>query len=71
MHIADKPCAYTNQVDNGRYIDYVSDDTPIGIELLCASKGIVRVGIPVLEEVFEGLSKSYTKIPAVIHFSLH
>ncbi|MBM3142377.1 MAG: DUF2283 domain-containing protein [Chloroflexi bacterium] len=64
INLIDKPFAYTKKVDNRRHVDYASDDTPIGIELLCVSDGIISDGIPILEEVLKDLSKRHIKVHA-------
>jgi len=64
INLADKPYAYTKKVDNRRYVDYASDETPIGIELLCVSSGIDSAGIPMLNEVFKDLSKRHIEVRA-------
>jgi uncharacterized protein YuzE len=37
IHLARGGVAYTKQLDNLRYVDFSSDNKPVGIELLCAT----------------------------------
>ena len=46
IHINDKPCALTKPLDDMRYIDYASDNTVVGIELLCVSEGVNLDDLP-------------------------
>lgn len=44
--LSDKPYAYGKDLDDTRRIDYASDGTAIGIELLFPSRGIKLSGLP-------------------------
>lgn len=51
IRLSNKPYAYTKRIDDLRYVDYTSDGTPIGIELLCVSEGVIVNDLPNLDEV--------------------
>jgi len=70
IHLSPKPYAYGKDLDDERRIDYASDSTPIGVELLCASKGVNLEGLPDVDKIAEAIEgkgiKSYkmeTKMP--------
>ena len=51
IYFSDKQYAYGKDLDDERRIDYDPDDTPIGVELLCVSKGVNMNGIPRADEI--------------------
>ena len=57
-----KPHAYTKPLDDIRYIDYASDDTPIGIELLAVSEGVDVHDLPNQEKITQLLEDYQIKI---------
>jgi len=62
IYLSDKPYAYGRDLDNERRIDYASDDTPIGIELLSVSKGVNPDDLPEQSKVVELLEDRNIKI---------
>ena len=73
IYLSDKPYAYGKDLDDERRIDYAADNTPIGVELLCVSKGINLDGLPNVDEIagvmkgegikiYEMKQQSYTDI---------
>lgn len=56
--------AYTKALDDMRYIDYASDDTPIGIELLAVSDGVIVDNLPYSEEIGQMLEGKHIKVYA-------
>lgn len=46
IYLSDKPYAYGIDLDDERRIDYASDNTPIGVELLCVSDGVNLDSLP-------------------------
>jgi len=46
IYLSEKPYAYGTDLDDERRIDYASDNTPIGVELLCVSDGVNLDGLP-------------------------
>ena len=62
IYLSDKPYAYGKDLDDERRIDYASDDTPIGIELLSVSKGINPDDLPEQNEVIALLEGKNFKI---------
>ena len=61
IHLSDKSCAYTKPLDDMRYVDYASDDTPIGIELLCVSDGVNLDDLPEQTQVANLLNGKHIK----------
>ena len=53
IYLSDKPYAYGRELDNERRIDYASDHTPIGIELLSVSKGVNPDDLPEQRRMIE------------------
>jgi len=45
-------------LENERRIDYASDNTPIGVELLCVSKGVNLDSLPRIDEIAEVLKSN-------------
>ncbi len=43
--------AYGKDLDNERRIDYDSNGNPIGVELLCVSKGVILDDLPNRKEI--------------------
>ena len=64
IQLDDKPYAYTKPLDHMRYIDYASDNTPIGIELLCVSEGVAVDDLPVSEQIVKMLEAKHIKVYA-------
>ena len=64
IYLDDKPVDHTEKLDDTRYIDYSSDDTPVGIELLCVSDGVITTDLPFRAEIERLLVKNNIKIPA-------
>lgn len=46
IRLSRKSWAYTEGVDDQRHVDYAEDGTPIGIELLYVSDGVLEEGLP-------------------------
>ncbi len=55
ISLTDKPYAYGKDLDDERRIDYASDDTPVGVELLCVSEGVNLDGLPRSGEIAKTL----------------
>jgi len=45
------PYAYGKDLDDLRRIDYASYNSPVGVELLCISKGVNLYGLPHKDEI--------------------
>ena len=61
IQLGDKQCAYTKPLDDMRYVDYASDDTPVGIELLCVSEGVNLDDLPEQTQVAKLLDGKHIK----------
>lgn len=62
VYLSNKPYAYGKDLDEGRRIDYASDSTPIGVELLGVSEGVNIDGLPKKEAIAEVLEIKGIKI---------
>jgi len=69
IYLSDKPYAYGKDLDDERRIDYASDDTPIGVELLCVSKGVNLNGLPHVDEIAEVIEAKGIGIYEMIRYS--
>ena len=58
----DKPYAYGEDLDRERRIDYASDGTPIGIELLCVSSGVSLNHLPQPDKIAQLLQDIKIKV---------
>ena len=61
IHLDNKPCAFTKPLDSMRYIDYASDNTVVGIELLCVNDGVNLDDLPKRAEIAELLEGQHIK----------
>jgi len=62
IYLSDKPYAYGRDLDNERRIDYASDGTPIGLELLSVSKGVNPDALPSQSKVIDLLASKNIKV---------
>lgn len=62
ISLSEKPYAYTKRLDDMRYVDYASDKTPIGVELLGVSWGVNISGLPHGREIAEALEEKGIKV---------
>ncbi len=69
IHLSNKPYAYGKDLDDERRIDYASDNTPIGVELLNVSKGVNLDGLPHIDEIAEAVETEKIKIYEMIKYS--
>ena len=58
IYLSDKPYAYGKDLGDERRIDYASYNTPVGVELLCVSKGVNLYGLPRKDEIAEILERN-------------
>ena len=61
IKIGNKPYAYSKELDAMRHIDYASDNTPVGIELLYVSDGVITDNLPYRTEIEQLLTKKRIK----------
>ena len=59
---SDKTVASTKALDDMRMIDYAADGSPVGIELLCVSEGVITEDLPHLKDVLHLLEGIQVKI---------
>ena len=62
IYLREAPCAYGRNLDDHRRIDYASDNTPIGIELLCVSRGVDPYDLPEQNKVISILEQNRIKV---------
>jgi len=62
IYLSDKPYAYGMDLDDERRIDYTSDNTPRGVELLCVSDGVNIDSLPRIDEIAKILEAEGIKI---------
>lgn len=53
VYLSDKPYAYGKDLDDERRIDYAANNTAIGVELICISKGVNLNNLPYRDEIAE------------------
>ena len=58
----DRPVASTKALDDLRVIDYDAEGSPVGIELLCVSEGVITDDLPYLKDVVHLLEGIQVKI---------
>jgi len=64
IYFSDKAVAHTKKLDDMRYIDYDSEDTVIGVELLSVSDGVITDALPHRAEIGRALGNRDIKIYA-------
>ena len=69
IYLSDKPYAYGTDLDDERRIDYAADNTPIGVELLCVSKGVNLDSLPRKDEIAEVMRDKRIKIYEMVQYS--
>lgn len=57
----DSKYAYSNELDDFRFIDYDSDDNPIGVELLNVNNGVSLDGLPYQKAILHLINSSSIK----------
>jgi len=62
IYLSDAPYAYGKDLDEERRIDYADDNTPIGVELLCVSEGVITNDLPHRGEIERLLGEQHIKL---------
>jgi len=62
IYLSDEKYAYGKELDTERRIDYSDNDTAIGVELLCVSKGVNPDDLPEQDKIIEILEKSNIRV---------
>jgi uncharacterized protein YuzE len=62
IYLSDGQYAYGKDLDSQRRVDYDADSTPIGIELLCVSRGVNPDDLPEQGKITEMLAKKHIKV---------
>ena len=62
IYLSDEQVDHTEKLDDLRYIDYAQNNTPVGIELLCVSDGVITNDLPQRAEVESLLEKHHIKL---------
>ena len=64
IYLRDAPYTYGKDLDHERRIDFAKDDTPIGVELLCVSTGVITDDLPNRAEIEQALDDRGIKVYA-------
>jgi uncharacterized protein YuzE len=64
IYLNDAPYAYGENLDHERRIDFSKDGTPIGVELLCVSTGVITDDLPNRAEIEQALDDRGIKVYA-------
>jgi len=64
IHLSNVPYAYGKDLDEERRIDYDAKGNPMGIELLCVSKGVITDDLPNRKEIEKMLGGRGVKVYA-------
>ena len=62
IYLSDAPYAYGRNLDHERRIDFAEDGTPIGVELLCVSTGVITDDLPNRAEIERALGDRGIKV---------
>jgi uncharacterized protein YuzE len=62
IYLDDRPVDHTEKLDDLRYIDYAQNNTPVGIELLCVSDGVITNDLPQRSKIEALLEKHHIKL---------
>ena len=62
IYLINKPYAYGKDLDDERRIDYASDNTPIGVELLCVSNGVNIDDLPHRDKIVDVLESNEIEV---------
>jgi len=62
IYLSDAPYAYGRNLDHERRIDFAEDGTPIGVELLCVSTGVITDDLPNKAEIERALGDRGIKV---------
>ena len=69
ISLSNKTYAYGKDLDDERRVDYAADGTPIGVELLCVSRGVNLDGLPHVDEIAEAVEAEKIKIYEMVQYS--
>ncbi len=70
IYLSEKPYVYGADLDDERRIDYSSDNTPIGVELLCVSDGVNINDLPRKDELVDILESNGIKVYTTQEYSV-
>jgi len=62
IYLDDRSVDHTEKLDDLRYVDYAYDNTPVGIELLCVSDGVITNDLPQRTNIEALLDKYHIKL---------
>ncbi len=69
IYLSNKPYSHGTDLDDERRIDYASDNTPVGVELLCVSKGVNLDSLPQVDEIAEVAEAEGIKVYTMKQYS--
>ena len=64
IYLGNAPYAYGKDLDHERRIDFAQDGTPIGVELLCVSTGVITDDLPNRADIEQALDDRGIKVYA-------
>lgn len=64
IYLSNKAYAYGKDLDNSRRLDYASDGTIIGVELLCVKRGVNPANLPEQDKIIRLLEQKNIKVYA-------
>ena len=70
LYLREKPYAYGIDLDDKRRVDYTSDNSPIGVELLCVSDGVNIDDMPYKDEITDFLDSNGIKVYTMQRYSV-
>ena len=70
IKLGNMPYAYGKDLDDLRRIDYASDNTPRGVELLCVSGGVNLDSLPHAGEIAEVLEANGIEVYTTQEYSV-
>jgi uncharacterized protein YuzE len=62
IYLSNAPYAYGKNLDHERRIDFDENGTPIGVELLCVSTGVITDDLPNRAEIERALEDRGIKV---------
>ena len=59
--LSTKKVSYTKKLDNFRYVDFATDNTPVGVELLYVSNGVATGDLPFVSNIIKLLETNHVR----------
>ncbi len=62
IHLSNEPYAFGKDLDHERRVDFAKDHSPVGVELLCVSRGAKLAGLPYAEDIAAALKQHKIRV---------